>query len=496
MKKQIFKGLLCITVLTLSVWACTKDNSATNQEDITPQNLVFTDAQKDEARDFFAQTLAKACKDEVVQTFLKEEALKKMNGDYEVLYMVAKNNKLSNGKTFATVLQEQADKDLRKRDSQTTEDFFKSFTEKIDPLLTIYLYAPDGKSVKDWDIKTTKEVTLCLPSIDDEKEINLGTYRVDGSKGSVSVKTRPKDFYLVVRANERYKVKPKNGQELVSRCSDISCDCPYIGSYYIVIPVNCDPDNPNPNPNNPNPSSGITILAPATSKDVQFTPQLLNTRSGSVCTNGNSDRDNKTSPEHCYQYTFDSANALDNVEPWANGSPEMYCIVESIFGSNGNAFTKVAKYYLPEINRIEYFNFSGSWWSPIYTPKMVSTSESQFARNMQSIVWNKSVFASLMKYTWREEDGGPSIDFSIGASFGFDALSSVLATLAGVPAGNSSTSSFTTKTGVSLGLTIKDLLGRDDDDAGEQIVNYCDIANGAGSSYSTGRISFSVKHLD
>jgi hypothetical protein len=282
MKKQIFKGLLCIAAISLSVWACTKDNSATIKEDTTPQNLVFTDDQKDEARDFFARTLAKSCSYEMVQTFLKERALKKVNGDYEILYMMVRDRKLSNGKTFATVLQEQADNDLQKRDSKTTEDFFNLFTEKIDPSLTIYLYAPKGKTVNDWNPKTSKKVAFCLPSVDDEKAKSTGTYDVNGVKSTVDVKTHPQDFYIVVRANERYKFTLKNGQNFDNKNTSlnvrdeeyISCEDPYSGTIYWVTPWDCASllgDFNNNNSGYPNRQS------------IPFSSTLTGTRSGSVC---------------------------------------------------------------------------------------------------------------------------------------------------------------------------------------------------------------------
>ncbi|NJN33289.1 MAG: hypothetical protein HC817_02585 [Saprospiraceae bacterium] len=127
---------------------CEKEKLSVKPDELEPQKLEFTIEQKDEARDYFAKTLAKAVEQEDVQNFLKEEALKRLNGDYEVLYMMVKKTKLKNGKTFSEILQEVANKDLAKRDSKTTKDFFDSFLEKIDPSLTIYLYAPRTKSVK------------------------------------------------------------------------------------------------------------------------------------------------------------------------------------------------------------------------------------------------------------------------------------------------------------------------------------------------------------
>ena len=107
MKKQIFKGLLVAAIAVVAFGACKKDENAAQKENTSPVNLKFTDAQLDESREFFAKTLAKACNDESVQEFLKLASLEKINDDYEVLYMYVKNDIVKDGKSFATILQEQ-----------------------------------------------------------------------------------------------------------------------------------------------------------------------------------------------------------------------------------------------------------------------------------------------------------------------------------------------------------------------------------------------------
>lgn len=82
----------------------------------------------------------------------------------------------------------------------------------------------------------------------------------------------------------------------------------------------------------------------------------------------------------------------------------------------------------------------------------------------------------MYQYTWKEEDGGPKINFTIGLTRAFE-----IGPL---------------KFGLTTGITVNDITGEDDDDAGTKSIFYCDPANGLGSSYTTGRVSFSIKHLD
>lgn len=496
MKKQILKGLFLVALLTVGVWACKKEEDAANKETTSPQNLVFTDAQRDESREFFAKTLAKACKDEAIQDFLKKEALRKIGGDYEVLYTYVKDNVVKDGKSFATLLQEQADRDLKTRDSKTTADFFKDFLGKIDPLLIIFLYAPDGKKVSDWDIKTTKEVTLCLPSVDDEKEVNLPTYKFDGVKGSVAVKTRPNDFYLVVRSSERFKAERRSSKTLSGRCSGITCDCPFSGDYFVIFPENCDPYDPYSGGNTGGSGTNTpSFSAPYATREVSFETNTLSTRGGGFCS-FNSDRDNKMTKEQCYQFKFNNIAALDDLEPWTRGGPEMYCLVEAISASGGLAYSKLNQFLAPNYDRNQVFNIiGGSIFSRIpalYFPEIVSTTSPNTPPNMVTVTWDKNVYGRTMRYTWVEEDGGPKINFTLSGTLGFD-----VQTGSSTPSnGGTSTSSLVAKQSVSASLSVTDITGEDDDKAGDATVEYCDPADGAGTVYNTGRITFWVKHLN
>ena len=460
MKKQIFKGLLVAAIAVVAFGACKKDENAAQKENTSPVNLKFTDAQLDESREFFAKTLAKACNDESVQEFLKLASLEKINDDYEVLYMYVKNDIVKDGKSFATILQEQANRDLQGSGNTAKPDFFNDYLGRIDPALTIFTYAPDGKKVSDWNNKTPKKVALS--NDDDPVSKILGDFDAQGAKGQIDALKHPTEFLYVVRANERFRFTPRNGQTLSAlknRCSYISCDCPYDGDYFYVYPVDCPPEIGGGSWGNGYPNKQSVLLP----------TNYLGQRGGSLCPNGTADRDVKFTKEHCYQFKFKDVDALDALESWWQSSPEMYCIIENLSGSTSNVFVNLQKNFLPEHDRDDYFIGGHT------VTQMVPTS-TDGSNNLETIVWDKSQYGNLMRYTWMEGDGGPKFDFSAGitAAFSIGVL----------------------KLSATTTVTVKDLTGADDDEAGSSVVSYCDPANGAGKNYATGIVLFSVKHLD
>lgn len=77
--------------------------SCHNEQEIAPQTLANkADTQLKTA---FAKSLSKVLVSEkAVRDFLKIEALKTVDGDFDVLYSLVKDNKLSTGKTLEATL--------------------------------------------------------------------------------------------------------------------------------------------------------------------------------------------------------------------------------------------------------------------------------------------------------------------------------------------------------------------------------------------------------
>lgn len=91
--------------------------------------------------------------------------------------------------------------------------------------------------MKDWNPKTTKAVAVCLSDYDDKKSLFVDQYDSKGQKSKVDAKRDPIEYYYVVRENERYIFKPKTSNDLIQRCAGITCDCPFMGGEFIVLPI-------------------------------------------------------------------------------------------------------------------------------------------------------------------------------------------------------------------------------------------------------------------
>lgn len=135
-----FKFLLA-GLLAISVFACTKNDEI--QPRIEDDDISYVSAFKD-----FSKILSEAVfSDEAIRCFIKEEALKQFDNDYDVFYPKAKYSYLKGGKTFREHLLE-----------FTTEETL-SRIERAIPKLTILV--PDwgwlsNFSAKTWDTSDNK----------------------------------------------------------------------------------------------------------------------------------------------------------------------------------------------------------------------------------------------------------------------------------------------------------------------------------------------------
>jgi hypothetical protein len=86
----------------LFLLACKNDASLPVNDELKKNESVFQDVNADMS--LFSLTFNKALVNEDVRIFLKEEALKKFDGDYDILYQNVKNLKLKSGKTFEETL--------------------------------------------------------------------------------------------------------------------------------------------------------------------------------------------------------------------------------------------------------------------------------------------------------------------------------------------------------------------------------------------------------
>lgn len=140
--KQKFLLLLSILTLMCSLSACESDDNVSGvldaKNNASELTISETDAQKS-----FAKILSIAvAKDETLRAFLKSEAEKQYDKDYDVFYPSVKDKKIANGKTLRDILV-----------SCSSENEMVTI-EKSLPLLTVMIpdLAPFGAfSINKWD---------------------------------------------------------------------------------------------------------------------------------------------------------------------------------------------------------------------------------------------------------------------------------------------------------------------------------------------------------
>ncbi|NJN33288.1 MAG: hypothetical protein HC817_02580 [Saprospiraceae bacterium] len=162
------------------------------------------------------------------------------------------------------------------------------------------------------------------------------------------------------------------------------------------------------------------------------------------------------------------------MEPWYKGDPEMYSIIQWIRAGTP-ATVSFVKQFLPYYGTFQYFPLSMNGIGA--NRQFVPTSESESEKSLFTIPWDRTTYADEMKYSWREKDDDPTVDFTIGFSAKF---------VDPTTKGEFSTSGPT--------FTVKNLTGAGDDDAGDFYVNYCHPADNAGYTYSSGYVLGKTRH--
>ena len=184
----------CTIALTILVSACQKeslqDGSLQSQSKVTDKSQLT----KENAELLFAQILSKATYAEPqLRGFLKKVALEQNDNDYNIFYPLAKNRTVTDGKTFAEILQK-----YTKNDKELAQ------IEKSAPLLNVFV--PDLSLFDDSLSVNHLNIQDCNTPV-----YYNGKFYVDGSvTDSVSEETRgmlPLFHTFVVGESHRMKLK-------------------------------------------------------------------------------------------------------------------------------------------------------------------------------------------------------------------------------------------------------------------------------------------------
>ena len=187
-----YKFLSFVAGISILLSACKK------QIDVTPN--IQTSGVSIENKMLFSTALAASLENRLVRKFLKEEALKMFDKDYDVLYHLIKDKKLDNGERFSDVLASYADK---------KEDFLERMEQES--LLTIFIPTLEEFDAVSWDINNE----IPIVAIRDRKSKNtnsLPAVKMNGDTIGLSYRTKPKFPVIVVKDNERMILKDANSK--------------------------------------------------------------------------------------------------------------------------------------------------------------------------------------------------------------------------------------------------------------------------------------------
>lgn len=182
MKEKNIKNKLCYLFCLLILFFISCDDKS---KDFDNMGIV----NKEEAMDIFAEVLSNALNDKDIREFIKEEALKEIDDDYDVIYYYVKDKELINGVTFHDVVKKYA----------FNEAVFDYIVEN-NKLLTIYVPClGESFSAFKWDCN--KQIPAVAVRYDNKNR----ELKVFGKLGCKSLlKSKMPEFpVLVVKTNER-----------------------------------------------------------------------------------------------------------------------------------------------------------------------------------------------------------------------------------------------------------------------------------------------------
>ena len=194
----IAKSLL-LGLISLFMLSCEKDNdnipSDTSQE-LAP--IAITYDQKTASKKDFAIALAKAVEENsALRTFIKAEALKMFDKDYDVLYHMVKDQKLADGSTFREAI-------LKHYVSESR----LSQLEQNSPLLTIFVPELPNESFSAYSWNTATEIPSVAIRMDNTNDVPV--FDSTGKELVIPGYAIPAFPVIVIKENERVILKDKN----------------------------------------------------------------------------------------------------------------------------------------------------------------------------------------------------------------------------------------------------------------------------------------------
>jgi hypothetical protein len=192
--KKTLQRLGIVTVgLSLCLWSCKEqDKNVQPSEEIA----VLTPTEYNSRLEDVAKALAISMNEKSVRSVIKEEALKKFDGDYDILYGQVEDKKID-GENFESIL---ATNTNAGKSAKVDAVNNLRLTQKLIPLLNIAV----PLNIDKWNTDSYSPMVVVLPdNYSEQKTKTLKAYRSDGSYSLIDAQKIPNEPFIVVSENER-----------------------------------------------------------------------------------------------------------------------------------------------------------------------------------------------------------------------------------------------------------------------------------------------------
>lgn len=368
LKSLFLKFCVALVIISLMT-SCKKEYVSSGNTN--KSNVRFDDDMKQ-----FSQIIAKGMSNPEFRMFLKNEAIKQFDGDFDILLASnyekrVEDHAKSDSQTIISFLHNQ---DLTNLKSATIDNSFLDSLIIKYPLLQISIPEIFNSSVENWDALNKELLVSFLPKDYNEKTTEyLIAFDSKGKLYKISAREEPKEPVIIVSLNERLNYA---SSDLKAAGKQVYFKNKHYTYYF--------------------PSGDQIPVAAA---------NLSQLKSGTIATY---DRDFKSGSDILFQGRFVSKDAYRQVEGWPAGRPEFTVIIAYVDKSSGSPNAGFLSKVLDESGWVRRYVF----YSDLRTKEL----------NVPILRWYRDRYGLDMKYHWIERDSGgdKQIDFTTTVTTKYD----------------------------------------------------------------------------
>jgi len=367
----MFKSLTKLTILIVILIASgCQENEQINPDDPINTNLnSISHAELTTIQDQLSKRFAKILSNRIssleLREFIKKEACKKFDGDYDILLSKVINKPLSEGRSSNTFRSLISSTSITNNREESDINNLIDSLNLFHPLLQISVPELQNSKAELWNTIDHKPLVAILDSrFDDQKSEFIVAYDDDGNEYKLSVAEEPENLVIVVGESERIAVINKN-----SSSSNNLGECDVMvfedANYTYYEELEC---------------LGEDVLNLG-SESKERPTNFGRSESGGTC---------RSSRKREYMYEMRCVNNCG--ESWANGAPELKF---RVIAENSAILLETAT-----LKPDKRDDIVGDWWR----------------NEFFMFRWDTPITDEYVTYVWWEKDGGSPINltFKIG----------------------------------------------------------------------------------